>query len=160
MASNGLMSDAIVNAIKEQKNNIAITKLASLTTSSHRKNPTMKMKLGMRCRINGVDNLTLNIIPQGTSLPYTNTVQTQTALDDQKTIVCDIVYGNSEMADDNESLLKIELDGLPKGKAGEVKFETKVTIDTNGYMHVEYVCTNNGMAKEAVYIDQDLINYN
>lgn len=27
-------------------------------------------------------------------------------------------------------------------KAGEVKFKTKITIDTNGYMHVEYVCVN------------------
>ena len=36
-------------------------------------------------------------------------------------------------------------------KAGEVKFQTKVTIDTNGYMHIEYVCENTGISKSAVY---------
>ena len=39
------------------------------------------------------------------------------------------------------SLLQIQLDNIPVLKAGEVKFQTRVTIDTNGYMNIEYVLT-------------------
>ena len=59
----------------------------------------------------------------------------------------------------NQNILKIQLENLPKLKAGEVNFKTKVTIDTNGYIHVEYVCINTGDAKEAVYIYPNMINY-
>jgi hypothetical protein len=38
------------------------------------------------------------------------------------------------------------MNNLPKGKAGEVKFQTRITIDTNGYMSVEYVCLNTGVS--------------
>ena len=96
----------------------------------------------MRCRMKGVDNRTLNIIKQGQKLPFTNTVDTQTAIDNQKRCPCVVLFGNSIDAAKNRELLKIVLDNLPQLKAGEVKFNTKVTIDTNGYMHVEFVCVN------------------
>ncbi|MCM1863566.1 Hsp70 family protein, partial [Phocaeicola vulgatus] len=79
--------------------------------------------------------------------------------DNQKSALCDVLFGNSEEADNNKSLLKIELNDLPQMKAGEVKFKTKITIDTNGYMHVEYVCVNTGISKEAFYDCSELINY-
>ena len=71
----------------------------------------------------------------------------------------DILFGNNDNADNNKPLLKIRLENLPKLKAGQVKLKTKVTIDTNGYMHVEFVCINTGIAKEAVYNFPDIINY-
>ena len=100
----------------------------------------------MRCRINGIDDQTLNIIKQGQELPYTNKVDTCTVSDNQTSIICDVVYGNSNDANKNEPLVKIPMDNLPKGKAGEVKFQTRITIDTNGYMSVEYVCLNTGVS--------------
>lgn len=156
--SNIIISEAL-KAVHDLKNNIAITKLATVVSQNKRHNPTLKLNIGKRCRINNIDNRTLNIIKQGQNLPFTNTVDTCTAADNQECALCDILLGNNDNADMNKSLLKVQLENLPKLKAGQVKFKTKVTIDTNGYIHVEYVCTNTGMAKEAVYIFPDMINY-
>lgn len=137
--------------VENLKKDILITKINTIITNTKRSKPILKANIGERCIINGVDNQTLNIVKAGQELPYTHTVDTQTATDYQKSIVCDIVYGNSDEADKNETLLKIHLDDIPVLKAGEVKFQTKVTIDTNGYMHIEYVCKNTGISKSAVY---------
>lgn len=139
--------------------NIGINKLATIVTQVNRHKPTLKMNIGKRCCIKGIKNKTLNIIKQGQELPFTNTVDTVTIFDNQKSALCDVLFGNSEEADNNKSLLKIELNDLPQMKAGEVKFKTKITIDTNGYMHVEYVCVNTGISKEAFYDCSELINY-
>lgn len=159
MENNNLISPSTIKEIFDLKSNIAITKLATVTSHSKRNNPTLKLNIGMRCRINNIDNRTLNIIKQSQTLPFTNTVETCTVEDNQECIVCDILFGNDFNADGNKSLLKIQLDDLPKLKAGQVKFNTKATIDTNGYIHVEYVCINTGIAKEAFYIYPDMINY-
>lgn len=151
---NVIKSDAI-NIINESRKNIGINKLATIVTQVNRHNPTLKMNIGMGC----LYNKTLNIIKQGQKLPFTNTVETCTGNDNEKCIICDVLVGNSEDADNNKSLLKIELDNLPQLKAGEVKFKTKITIDTNGYMHVEFVCVNTGISKEAFYNCSELINY-
>ncbi len=153
-----IKSDAI-NLIYESRKNIALNKLATVVTQVKRHNPTLKMNIGQRCRIKGINNKTLNIIKKGQVLPYTNTVNSFTAHDNQNRAICDVLFGNSEDADKNKSLLTIELDNLPQLKAGEVKFKTNVTIDTNGYMHVEYVCINTGISKEAFYNCSELINY-
>lgn len=113
----------------------------------------------MRCRINGEENKVLSIIKEGQKLPFVNEVKTQTAIDNQTSCICEIVYGNSSEADENISLLKIPMDNLPLAKAGEVKFSTKVTLDTNGYMHVESICLNSGEGVEAVYVNTELIEY-
>lgn len=159
MQDNNIIIPETLKAVYDLKNNIAITKLATVVSQKKRHNPTLKLNIGMRCRINNIDNRTLNIIKQGQNLPFTNTVDTCTATDNQECALCDILLGNNDNADMNKSLLKVQLENLPKLKAGQVKFKTKVTIDTNGYIHVEYVCTNTGMAKEAVYIFPDMINY-
>lgn len=51
------------------------------------------------------------------------------------------------------------MDNLPLAKAGEVKFTTKVTLDTNGYMHIECICLNTGEGREAVYVNTELVVY-
>ena len=145
--------------VNNLKKDISITKLNTIITNTKRAKPVLKANVGMRCRIDGVDNQTLNIVKQGQELPYTNTVGTQTADDFQKSIICDVVYGNSNNADQNESLLKIQFDNIPVLKAGEVKFQTRVTIDTNGYMNIEYVCTNTGFSQSKVYNAANKIDY-
>ena len=159
MKANEIIEASVVDDLINRNNNTLVTRLANVTERNNRQNPKLKMNVGMRCRINGVDNKVLHIIGKGQKLPFTNTVDTYTICDNQSRILCDIVYGNNEDADENESLLKIELGNLPPLPAGKVQFKTKVTIDTNGYMHVEYVCINTGVAKEAVYLHSKLIEY-
>ena len=138
---------------------ISITKLNTIIINTKRTKPILKANIGMRCRIDGIDNQTLNIVRQGQELPYTNTVGTETVCDFQKSIICDVLYGNSDKADNNESLLKIQLDNIPILRAGEVKFQTRVTIDTNGYMSVEFVCINTGVSQSKTYNASNRIDY-
>lgn len=159
MVSKNVLKKDEFQYVQDLKNNIAITRLSRITETLNRKNPTLKMKIGMRCRIAGVDNKVLSIISKSHTLPFTNIVDTVTAIDNQKDVLCEIVYGDSNNADENESLAKITLCDIPQLKAGLVKFKTKLTMDTNGYIHVEYVCLNTGVAKEAVYVNSNLINY-
>lgn len=155
MQENNVIKSDAINIINEFRKNIGINKLATIVTQVNRHNPTLKKNIGMGC----FDNTTLNIIKQGQELPFTNTVDTCTAYENQSSVLCEVLFGNSENADNNKSLLKIELDNLPQLKARELKFKTKVTIDTNGYMHVEFVCINTGISKEALYNCSELINY-
>lgn len=159
MQEKNILQPEILWDVYDFKKKLAITKLATVVSQEKRQNPTLKLNIGMRCRINNIGDRTLNIIKQGQSLPFTNTVKTQTVYDNQESIVLDLLFGNGYNADNNKSLLKIRLDNLPKLKAGEVHFKTKVTIDTNGYTHVEHVCINTGEAKEAVYLFPEIINY-
>ena len=159
MVSERIVNPLANNAIEKIKNNIFVARLATLQKVSHRKFSTLKQTIGMRCRINGEDDKVLNIIKEGQKLPFVNEVKTQTASDNQTSIICEIVYGNSNEADKNTSLLKIPMDNLPLAKAGEVKFTTKVTLDTNGYMHIEYICLNTGEGREAVYVNTELVVY-
>lgn len=159
MEHGNIIKPEALKTVYDLKNNIAITKLATVVSQNKRHNPTLKLNIGMRCRINNINDRTLNIIKQGQTLPFTNSVDTCTSTDNQECAVCDILLGNDNNADKNKSLLQIKLENLPKCKAGQIKLKTKVTIDTNGYIHVEFVCISTGMAKEAIYIFPDMISY-
>lgn len=145
--------------VEKIRKDFSVTKLNTVVTNTKRAKPVLKANIGMRCIINGVDNQTLNIVKQGQELPYTNKVDTRTSVDNQRSIICDVVYGNSDEADKNEPLLKIQLENLPPLKAGECKFQTRVTIDTNGYMSVEHVCTNTGFSHSKTYNASSKIDY-
>ena len=141
------------------KKNISIVQLNTIITNTKRAKPVLKANIGVRCIINGIEDQTLIIVKQGQELPYTNTVETQTAFNNQESVRCDVVYGNSIEAIMNETLLSIQLDKLPLLKAGDVKLKTRVTIDTNGYMNIEYVCVNTGISKSKVYNASSRIDY-
>lgn len=159
MKANKIIEASVVDDLINRHNNTLVTRLANVTERNNRQKPTLKMSVGKRCRIDGVDDRTLPVIKNGQELPYTKIVDTYTVSDNQSRVLCDIVYGNNENADENESILKIELGNLPPLPAGKVQFKTKVTIDTNGYMHVEFLCVNTGISKEAVYLNPKLIEY-
>ena len=148
-----------VNDVKSKKNNFSIAKLNTIVTNTKRSKPILKKNIGKRCRINGVNNQTLNIIKQGQLLPYTNRVSTKTAYDNQKSVTCEILYGNSKKAKDNESLLKIQMDNLPPSKAGKVKFSTEVSLLPNGNMYIEFKCKKTGITLSATYNAIDKIDY-
>lgn len=141
--------------VENLKKDISITKLNTIVTNSKRAKPILKENISLEI----VNNKTRVIIKGSQDLPSTNSVEARTAYDYQNAVDCHIRYGNYIDADKNQSLVKLRIDNLPILKAGEVTFLAKVTIDTNGYMHIEFVCINNGISKSAVYDAKDLINY-
>lgn len=114
MEHGNIIKPEALKTVYDLKNNIAITKLATVVSQNKRHNPTLKLNIGMRCRINNINDRTLNIIKQGQTLPFTNSVDTCTSTDNQECAVCDILLGNDNNADKNKSLLQIKLENLPK----------------------------------------------
>lgn len=141
--------------IENLKKDISITRLNSIVTNTKRAKPLLKESISLEI----VNNKTKIIIKGNQDLPFTNTVDAKTVNDFQDAVNCNIRYGNYIDADKNQLLVNLRIENLPRLKAGEVTFLAKVTIDTNGYMHIEFVCINNGISKSAVYNAKDLINY-
>lgn len=160
MLADNVITQEQFNNLVGCRNSVVITKLGTLRTCTNRNNPILKHNIGMECRINGVDGKVLCIIPKGQSLPYTNVVDTVTCDDFQTSIIFSIVYGDDDYAYLNQSFVQIPLSDLPQLPAGQVKFKTKVTLDTNGYMHIECVCVNNGNSNETEYREPEIIDYN
>ena len=145
--------------VENIRKDFSVTKLNTVVNNTKRAKPVLKANIGMRCIIDGKKDQTLVIVKKGQELPYTNSVGTQTSKDFLGSQTCSVIYGDSNDADKNEPLLNIELGDLPIKKAGEVKFQTRVTIDTNGYMNIEFVCTNTGKSQSEVYDASTKIDY-
>ena len=137
------------------KKDISITKLNTIITNTKRAKPVLKENICVRI----IDNQTKLIIKGGQELPCTQNVEVGTSHANQKKALCDILYGNYDEADRNRSIVKLDIENLPEGKAREVRLKIKVTIDTNGYMHIEVVCIKNGLSKSTVYNAKELIDY-
>ena len=144
-----------VSDIDDLKKNLSITKLNTVITNTKRSKPILKAGISLEI----VDNKLKPIIAGGQILPCTNTIDARTCCDNQTAVDCIIRYGNFSEANKNEELVKIRLDQLPRMKSGEVTFLIKTTIDTNGYMHIEFLCVNTGISKSAVYNAVDKIDY-
>lgn len=148
-----------VTDVENIRNNFSITKLNTVVANTKRAKPVLRANIGMRCIINGKEDQTLVIVKKGQVLPFTNSVGTQTSKDNLSSQICNVIYGDSNDANNNETLLNIVLGDLPLKKAGEVKFQTRVTIDSTGYMSIEFVCTNTGKSQSAVYDASSKIDY-
>lgn len=150
-----ILKSISVADVDNLKKDISITRLNTIITNTKRAKPILKENISLEI----VNNKTKIIIRANQDLPFTNTVDAKTVNDFQDAVNCNIRYGNYIDADKNQLLVNLRIENLPRLKAGEVTFLAKVTIDTNGYMHIEFVCINNGISKSAVYNAKDLINY-
>lgn len=145
----------ITDELNNLKKNLSITELNTVITNSRRSKPILKASISLEI----LNNQIKLIINRGQELPHTHTVDAKTCNDYQKAVDCIIRYGNYSEADKNQFLVKLRIENLPMLKAGEVKFKVKVTIDTNGYMHTEFLCVNTGVSKSTIYNAVDIIDY-
>ncbi len=76
------------------------------------------------------------VIPRNTTVPTSKTQVFSTASDNQSSVEIHIVQGEREMANDNKSLGKFILDGLPPAPRGMPQVEVVFDIDANGILNV------------------------
>lgn len=127
---------------------------------SNRHNPTARYNIGFRAVHNNNIESLITMIEKGQSLPTTCTHPSWLNLDDIEEISCEIYYGdNHDNIKGNESLADLKLN-IPKKKKGELHFKTNMTLDTNGYLHVEFICVETGNYSETSTSDLGLVNYN
>lgn len=77
------------------------------------------------------------IIERNTTIPVTRTQVFSTAADNQTQVEIHILQGEREMAQDNKTLGRFILDGIPPAPRGMPQIEVSFDIDANGILNVK-----------------------
>ncbi len=86
------------------------------------------------------------LIERNTTIPTTKSQVFSTASDNQPQVEIHILQGERPMANDNKTLGRFVLDGIPPAQRGIPQIEVAFDIDANGILNVK--ATDKGTAKE------------
>jgi molecular chaperone DnaK len=76
------------------------------------------------------------LIPRNTTIPCKKSQVFSTATDNQPAVSIHVLQGEREMANDNRTLARFDLVGIPPAPRGVVQIEVTFDIDADGIMHV------------------------
>jgi len=76
------------------------------------------------------------LIDRNTTIPAKKSQTFSTAADGQTSVEIHVLQGEREMAQDNKTLGKFHLDGIPSAPRGVPQIEVTFDIDANGIVHV------------------------
>jgi molecular chaperone DnaK len=76
------------------------------------------------------------LIPKNTTVPTAKTQVFSTAADNQTSVEIHVLQGERPMAQDNKSLGRFMLDGIPPSPRGVPQIEVTFDIDANGILNV------------------------
>ena len=76
------------------------------------------------------------LIPRNTTIPTTKSQIFSTAADNQPGVEIHVLQGERSMAQDNKTLGRFQLTGIPLAPRGVPQIEVKFDIDANGIVHV------------------------
>jgi molecular chaperone DnaK len=76
------------------------------------------------------------LITRNTTIPCRKSQIFSTAADQQSTVSIHVLQGEREMANQNRTLGRFDLEGLPPAPRGVPQIEVTFDIDTNGIVHV------------------------
>ncbi len=86
------------------------------------------------------------LIDANTTIPTKKTQTFTTAADNQPSVEIHILQGERAMADDNKTIGRFHLDGIPPSPRGVPQIEVTFDIDANGILHVK--AKDKGTGKE------------
>ena len=86
------------------------------------------------------------IIDRNTTIPTKKSQVFSTAADNQPSVDIHVLQGEREMAADNKTIARFELDGIPPAPRGVPQIEVTFDIDANGIVHVS--AKDKGTGKE------------
>ena len=86
--------------------------------------------------IETLGGVTTKLIERNTTIPTRKAETFSTAADNQPTVEINVIQGEREMANDNRSLGKFHLGGIPPAPRGIPQVEVTFDIDANGIIHV------------------------
>ena len=76
------------------------------------------------------------LIPRNTTIPTSKNEVFSTAADNQTSVEINVLQGERQMADDNKSLGRFVLEGIPPAPRGIPQVEVTFDIDANGILNV------------------------
>ncbi len=86
--------------------------------------------------IETMGGLKMSLIERNTTIPTKKSEVFTTAADNQYAVTINVLQGEREMAEDNKSLGKFDLVGIPPAPRGIPQIEVTFDIDTNGIVKV------------------------
>lgn len=93
------------------------------------------------------------LIPRNTTIPTKKSQIYSTAADSQTAVTINVLQGERPMAQDNKSLGRFDLVGIPAAPRGVPQIEVTFDIDANGILHVS--AKDKGTGKEqSIVIDR------
>jgi molecular chaperone DnaK len=86
--------------------------------------------------IETLGGVTTKLIERNTTIPTRKAQTFSTASENQPTVSIRVLQGEREMADDNRTLGRFDLTGIPPAPRGVPQIEVAFDIDANGIVHV------------------------
>src|SRR5881392_2260285 len=86
--------------------------------------------------IETLGGVTTVLIPRNTTIPTKKSETFSTAEDNQTTVEIHVLQGERQMAQDNRTIGKFQLTGIPPAPRGIPQVEVTFDIDANGILHV------------------------
>jgi molecular chaperone DnaK len=86
--------------------------------------------------IETLGGVTTVLIPRNTTIPTKRTEVFSTAEDNQTTVEIHVLQGERQMANDNKTIGRFQLTGIPPAPRGMPQVEVGFDIDANGILHV------------------------
>jgi len=86
--------------------------------------------------IEALGGVVAKIIHRNSTIPASATEHFTTGVEGQTNVAIHVLQGEREMAQDNRSLARFDLKGIPPMPAGLPRIEVKFLIDANGILHV------------------------
>jgi molecular chaperone DnaK len=86
--------------------------------------------------IETLGGVTTVLIPRNTTIPTKKSETFSTAEDNQTTVEIHVLQGERQMAQDNRTIGKFQLTGIPPAARGTPQVEVSFDIDANGILHV------------------------
>lgn len=127
--------------------------------AKNRQDPKAKYYIGFHAYVDGNNEGMRILVEKGDELPISIIKPSWLNKDDIDNMPCEIYYGeNSKSIVGNTKLITLNL-SIPKKKKKELHFKIRLTIDTNAYLHIEFVCIETGKSTETTICKPELVNY-
>ncbi len=98
------------------------------------------------------------IIERNSTIPCRKSKVFTTALDNQDMVRVHVVQGERDMADDNKSLGRLEMHGIPPAPRGLPEIEVAFELDANGIMRVQAKDLGTGKAQSMRIVSNSGLN--